>query len=51
MGIATALVRSWEDGTNQPDKRQVEMLAKILSFDPAESENSESFGYNPMPGK
>jgi transcriptional regulator with XRE-family HTH domain len=35
MGIATALVRSWENGTSQPDNRQLEFLAKFLRFDPA----------------
>jgi ribosome-binding protein aMBF1 (putative translation factor) len=33
MGIATTLVRAWEDGTNQPDTQQIETLAKILRFD------------------
>jgi ribosome-binding protein aMBF1 (putative translation factor) len=33
IGVATALVRSWEDGTTQPDKRQLEILADILGFD------------------
>jgi hypothetical protein len=28
------LVRSWEDGSNQPDTLQTETLAKILRFDP-----------------
>src|ERR1039458_10121304 len=27
MGIATALVRSWEDGTSQPDNQQLKVLA------------------------
>lgn len=30
MGIATALVRSWENGESQPDKQQLEMLADCL---------------------
>jgi ribosome-binding protein aMBF1 (putative translation factor) len=30
MGIATALVRSWEDGTSQPDSEQVKVLAELL---------------------
>jgi hypothetical protein len=34
MGIATALVRSWENGTVRPDIRQLEMAAKNLRFDP-----------------
>jgi len=33
MGIATALVRSWENGASQPDNRQVEVLANLLGFD------------------
>ena len=33
MGIATALVRSWEDGPIQPDNRQLEVLANLLGFD------------------
>ena len=32
MGIATALVRSWEDGTSQPDNQQLAVLAKLLEF-------------------
>ena len=32
MGIATALVHSWEDGTIQPDNRQLKVLADILEF-------------------
>jgi DNA-binding transcriptional regulator YiaG len=35
MGIATALVRSWENGTVRPDIRQLEMAAKFLRFAPA----------------
>jgi DNA-binding transcriptional regulator YiaG len=33
MGIATALVRSWENGASQPDNRQLEVLANLLGFD------------------
>jgi ribosome-binding protein aMBF1 (putative translation factor) len=33
MGIATCLVRSWEDGTIQPENRQLEVLASLLGFD------------------
>jgi ribosome-binding protein aMBF1 (putative translation factor) len=33
MGIATTLVRSWEDGTIQPDKQQLMALANHLRFD------------------
>jgi ribosome-binding protein aMBF1 (putative translation factor) len=32
--MATALIRAWEDGSNHPDTRQIETLAKILKFDP-----------------
>jgi hypothetical protein len=38
MGIATALVLSWENGSSQPDNRQLEMLARTLGFDPAKYE-------------
>jgi len=34
MGIATALVRSWEDGSSQPDKRQLAILANFLGVAP-----------------
>jgi DNA-binding transcriptional regulator YiaG len=27
MGIATALIHLWEDGTNQPDSQQLKVLA------------------------
>jgi DNA-binding transcriptional regulator YiaG len=30
MGIASALVRAWEDGTSQPNEQQQEVLVKIL---------------------
>jgi DNA-binding transcriptional regulator YiaG len=33
MGIATALVHSWENGASQPDNRQLEVLANLLGFD------------------
>jgi ribosome-binding protein aMBF1 (putative translation factor) len=33
MGIATSLVHSWEDGTAQPDNRQLKTLAGILGVD------------------
>jgi ribosome-binding protein aMBF1 (putative translation factor) len=33
MGIATALICSWEDGTSQPDNQQLAVLAKLLEFD------------------
>jgi hypothetical protein len=32
MGIATALVRSWEDGTSRPDNRQLKVLASLLGL-------------------
>jgi DNA-binding transcriptional regulator YiaG len=34
MGIATALVRSWEDGSTQPNEQQMKILAGILNFHP-----------------
>jgi transcriptional regulator with XRE-family HTH domain len=30
MGIATSLVRSWEDGSSQPDCKQLQSLANYL---------------------
>lgn len=33
MGIATALVRSWENDASQPDGLQLEVLAKIFGLD------------------
>ena len=33
MGIATALVRSWETGNGQPDNRQLKVLASLLGCD------------------
>ena len=33
MGIATASVRAWEDGSSQPDTQQMALLAKFLDFD------------------
>jgi transcriptional regulator with XRE-family HTH domain len=32
MGIATALVRSWENGISQPDCKQLEHLTKIFKL-------------------
>jgi DNA-binding transcriptional regulator YiaG len=32
MGIATALVRSWESGGSQPDSKQLQDLASHLGF-------------------
>jgi len=34
MGIATALIRSWESETGRPDNRQLKTLANILECDP-----------------
>jgi len=47
MGIATALFRLWEDGTIQPENRQLEMLARLLGFcalDNSTTDNSSRFG-------
>jgi hypothetical protein len=33
MGIATALVHSWENGTCEPDERQWQILSNLLAFD------------------
>jgi ribosome-binding protein aMBF1 (putative translation factor) len=33
MGIATTLVRSWEDGTIKPENRQLEILVRLLGLD------------------
>ncbi|MGH7992426.1 MAG: helix-turn-helix domain-containing protein [Limisphaerales bacterium] len=33
MGIASALVRSWEDGVIQPEHRQLKALADLLGLD------------------
>jgi DNA-binding transcriptional regulator YiaG len=33
MGIATALVRSWEDGTSQPDSVQMNVLVSLFGND------------------
>jgi ribosome-binding protein aMBF1 (putative translation factor) len=33
MGIATALIRSWENGDGQPDKQQLMALASHLGFE------------------
>jgi DNA-binding transcriptional regulator YiaG len=30
MGIASALVRAWEKGVEEPDKTQLEIMAKIF---------------------
>jgi hypothetical protein len=36
MGIATALVHSWENGTSDPDGRQREILSDLLGFLPTQ---------------
>ena len=36
MGVATGLINSWENGTIQPDIRQLKALANILEFDAAD---------------
>jgi hypothetical protein len=33
MGIAAALIRSWEDGTSQPDSVQMKVLASLFGYD------------------
>jgi transcriptional regulator with XRE-family HTH domain len=34
MGIARTLVRAWEEGTEKPDKKQLEIIAKIFRIVP-----------------
>ncbi len=34
MGIAATLVRAWEKGVEEPDKKQLEIMAKIFGIDP-----------------
>jgi ribosome-binding protein aMBF1 (putative translation factor) len=33
MGVATALIRLWENGTAQADSQQLKVLANLLEFD------------------
>jgi len=33
MGIATDLVRSWEDGTSRPSGQQLKVLASLFGYD------------------
>jgi ribosome-binding protein aMBF1 (putative translation factor) len=33
MGIETALILAWEDGTRTPDEKQWQMLSDLLTFD------------------
>jgi ribosome-binding protein aMBF1 (putative translation factor) len=55
MGIATALVRSWEDGTSQPDNRQLKVLASLLGcdsdFDPTKKDAFATPIFSREPGK
>jgi ribosome-binding protein aMBF1 (putative translation factor) len=55
MGIATALVRSWEDGTSQPDNRQLKVLASLLGydagFDPSKEHAFVTATFPRVPGK
>jgi DNA-binding transcriptional regulator YiaG len=34
MGLATALIRTWENGTSQPDSQQMKLLVNFLGFNP-----------------
>jgi hypothetical protein len=34
LGIPTPLVRSWSDGTGQPNTQQLEVLAKFFEIEP-----------------
>jgi ribosome-binding protein aMBF1 (putative translation factor) len=43
MGIATALVQSWENGIQQPDGQQLEDLAYVLGFNFKHFETLERF--------
>jgi len=33
MGIASTIIRAWEDGTATPNDWQMELLAKILGYE------------------
>jgi ribosome-binding protein aMBF1 (putative translation factor) len=33
MGVETALILAWENGTRKPDEKQWQMLSNLLSFD------------------
>jgi DNA-binding transcriptional regulator YiaG len=35
MGIAAALIYTWEDGTGHPSEEQIKILTKIFEEDPA----------------
>jgi len=45
MGIAPALVRSWESGSSQPDSKQLQDLANFLGLD------SQKYLIKPHPPK
>jgi ribosome-binding protein aMBF1 (putative translation factor) len=51
MGIATALVRAWEDGNSQPDNQQLKVLANVLGFDPAKDSDFAAFIFPHEPEK
>jgi transcriptional regulator with XRE-family HTH domain len=34
MGIARTLVRAWEEGTKEPDKKHLEIMSNIFERDP-----------------
>jgi len=36
MGITASMISAWEDGSFRPDDAQLNLLAKILEFDPTE---------------
>ena len=42
MGIATSLVCSWENNTQQPDNHQLKVLASALDFDAKDFEKVTS---------
>jgi ribosome-binding protein aMBF1 (putative translation factor) len=51
MGIATALVHSWENGTDQPDSQQLKVLANVLGFDPPKDRDFAAFIFPREPEK
>jgi len=55
MGIATALVQSWESGTSQPNKSQMTVLANLLGcdvdFDPTKEDAFAAPIFPREPGK
>ena len=44
MGIASAIVCSWESGAKMPDSQQMAFLATVLGFDPAASHLNADIG-------